>query len=151
MKEVKKNLRISIEKSRGNGNLEIFIRNKSNAKLGDSLVNFIYSVAKSLVFGIPTGTKVSDSILSEAYKGSLWHKTNALKLTGDKGRIADATEALVLYFWLYSDLDLGKLIDPLISHLDPTRLHHPKEERSTAVLSFINLFNSLFEVFSESK
>lgn len=100
---------------------------------------------------MPTGMKVSDYILSEAYKGSLWHKTNTLKLTGDKGRIADATEALVLYFWIYSDVDLEKLIDPLVTYLDPTRLHHPKEERSTAVLSFRNLLDSLYKLYFESK
>jgi hypothetical protein len=149
VQELKKSLQ---NEGRGKDkNLTSYVHNKSNAKLGDALVNFIYSVAKSIVSGIPTGMKVSDSILSEAYKGSLWHKTNTLKLSGKKNRIADAIEALILFFWVYEGLDLKELIEPLESHLDPNRLRHPKEEHSSAVLSFQNLLNFLFQIYIDNK
>ena len=149
MQELKKSLRIQNEKE--GKNLTKYVHNKSNAKLGDALVNFIYSIAKSIVSGIPTGTKVSDSILSEAYKGSLWHKTNALKLSGKKNRIADAVEALILFFWIHKGLNLKELIEPLESQLDPNRLRHPKEEHLSAVFSFQALLNFLFQIYAEKK
>lgn len=151
MQEFKKSLQIQDKKSGRSNNLTTYVRNKSNAKLGDALVNFIYSVAKSLVSGIPTGMKVSDSILSEAFKGSLWYKTNNLKLSGKKNRIADAVEALILFFWIYKEIDLKKLIEALELKLEPDRLHHPKEEHKSAVLSFQNLLDFLFQTYVEEK
>ncbi|MFX0013666.1 MAG: ribonuclease III family protein [Promethearchaeota archaeon] len=147
MQKFKKSLRIPTEDTVRKKNLVLYIYNKSNAKLGDSLVNFIYSVAKSLVSEKPTGTKVSDSILLEAYKGSLWCKTDTLKLTGKKNRIADAIEALILFFWVHEDISLEELIESLMDHLQPDRLHHPKEEHSTAVLSFLSLLDQLFRKY----
>lgn len=149
MQEIKKTLRIQDEKAGRSRNLRIYIHQKSNAKLGDSLVNFIYSVAKSLVSGIPTGMKVSDSILSEAFKGSSWHTTKTIKLSGKKDRIADAVEALILFFWIQEELSLKKLIEPLESQLEPHRLRHPKEEHVSAVLAFQNLLNVLFQIHLE--
>lgn len=149
MQELKKSLQIQNEKV--GKNLSTYVHNKSNAKLGDALVNFIYSVAKSIVSGIPTGIKVSDSILSEAYKGSLWYKTNTLKISGKKSRIADAVEALILFFWVQEGLNLKELIEPLELQLEPNRLRHPKEEHSSAVLSFQDLLNFLFQIYVEEK
>ncbi len=94
--------------------------------------------------------KVSDSILSEAYKTSLWHKNNSLGLTGNKARIADSVEALILFFWVEKDLNLEILIGPLISKLDPNRLQHPREEHKSAVNSFQSLLDSLFQIYFKS-
>jgi hypothetical protein len=131
-------------------NLMTFIQDKGNAKLGDSLVNFIYSVAKTIVSGKPTGTKVSDSILSEAFKTSLWYKNEALKLSGNKGRIADSVEALILFFWVQKDSTLEFLINPLVSQLEPNRLQHPREEHNSAVNSFQKLLDKLFQIYFKS-
>jgi hypothetical protein len=130
-------------------NLMKFIHDKGNAKLGDSLVNFIYSIAKTIVSERPTGTKVSDSILSEAYRGSMWNKSQALKLTGDKGKIADFVEALVLFFWINQSLSLEDLISPIVSELEPNKLHHPREEQSSAANSFQKLLDELFQIYKE--
>lgn len=151
MQELKKTLRILSKNMGRNKNLIAFIHNKSNAKLGDSLVNFMYSIAKSIVSEVPTGMKVSDSILSEAYRGSLWHKTNTLKLTGKKNRIADSIEALFLYFWIHENISLEKLIDPLVTQLEPDRLHHPKEEHISAVHSFQILLDFLLQIYLEKE
>jgi hypothetical protein len=147
VQEIKKSLRIQDEKMGSSKNLLTYIQTKSNAKLGDALVNFIYSVAKSLVSGSPTGMKVSDSILSEAFKGSSWYRTKTLKLSGKKDRIADAVEALILFFWVHEGLNLKKMIEPLESQLEPHRLQHPREEHKSAVLSFQTLLNYLFQIY----
>lgn len=150
MQELKKSLRdLCKDSTEHHGSLVSFVHDKGNAKLGDSLVNFLYSVAKSLVSKRTTGTKVSDSILTEAYKGSLWFKTKALELTGKKNRIADAIEALILFFWVKGERSLESLIDPLMAELEPERLHHPKEEHFSAVISFRSLLDSLYQSYTE--
>lgn len=151
MHELKKSLRDQDEKTGRSNSLTTYIHSKYNAKLGDALVNFIYSIAKSLVSGNPTGMKVSDSILSEAFKESLWYKTNTLKLSGKKNRIADIVEALILFFWVYEDISLKELIEPLMSQLEPQRLQHPKEEHKSAALSFQSLLNCLFQIYAKKK
>ncbi len=129
--------------------LSNYVHDKRNAKLGDSLVNFIYSVAKSIVSGIPTGAKVADSILAEAYKKSKWHKTQKLLLKGDKGKIADAIEALILYFWINQSIELEFFIDSLKNHLDINSFHHHKKERISAIESFHILLDDLFQIYSD--
>jgi len=44
------------------------IRDKQLASLGDAFVNFIYSLALTEINGRPEGIKVSDRILSEAFR-----------------------------------------------------------------------------------
>ncbi|MFX1285474.1 MAG: ribonuclease III family protein [Promethearchaeota archaeon] len=149
MQKLKNSLRNFSKKSGKEENLETYIYKKSNAKLGDSLVNFIYSIAKSIVSETTTGTKVSDSILSEAYRRSLWYSTNTLRLKGKKDRIADIIEALILYFWVHKELSLEKLINPLIAQLEPDRLHHPKEEYLSAIMSFQRLLDMLYNHYIE--
>ena len=147
MCEIKKRLMEISEKHVDAKSLSTYIYNKGNAKLGDALVNFIYSLAKTIVSGIPTGVKVADSILTEAYKGSLWRKNKTLSITGDKGRVADAIEALILYFWTYEELTINDLVNPIIEYLEPESFHHPREEYSSAVFSFQNLLDNLYQKF----
>jgi hypothetical protein len=44
------------------------VRDKQLASLGDAFVNFIYSLALTNIHGRPEATKVSDRILSEAFR-----------------------------------------------------------------------------------
>jgi hypothetical protein len=48
--------------------IQHIIRDKQLASLGDAFVNFIYSLALTEINGRPEGTKVSDRILSEAFR-----------------------------------------------------------------------------------
>ncbi len=124
--------------------LTVFILDRGNAKLGDALVNLIYSIAKSLVLKKATGTKVSDSVLSEAYRGSLWREE--LGLRGKKDFVADRVEALVLFFWIHRSISLDAFVTPLVSQLKPELLHHPREEHLAAIQAFKNLLDVLFRV-----
>jgi hypothetical protein len=121
-----------------------FIAHKEYAKLGDALVNFIYSLAKSLATTQTTGTKVSDSILTQAYKNSLWFEQKTLMIKGNKGKIADGIEALILYFWVAKNLSLNELIEPLSQTLKFKDLSHPRVERIVAIQAFQKLLNFLF-------
>lgn len=130
--------------------LSIYINSKGNAKLGDALVNLVYSIAKTLVTTDPTGVKVSDSILAEAYRESLWSKSSIVIIKGNKGRVADAIEALILYFWVHENVSLNNLVIPIKEKLDEKYLHHPREEHKTAVKSFKNLLNSLYTTYQKT-
>lgn len=121
-----------------------FISQKDNAKLGDALVNFLYSLAKSLATNHVTGIKVSDSILAQAYKTSIWYDQKTLLIKGDKGRIADAIETLILYFWVVKDISLNELVEPLSQTLKFKDLSHPRLERIAAIQAFQELLNLLF-------
>ncbi|MFW9780490.1 MAG: ribonuclease III family protein [Candidatus Heimdallarchaeota archaeon] len=123
--------------------LASFILDRGNAKLGDALVNLIYSIAKSLVLKKTTGIKVSDSILSEAYRKSLWRET--LGLHGRKDFLADRVEALILFFWIHGSVSWDEMVAPLVSQLKPELLHHPREEHLVAVNAFKNLLDVLFQ------
>lgn len=128
--------------------ISIFIQDKGNAKLGDALVNFIYSIAKSQVLNGSTGAKVADYVLSEAYKQSNWKKKNRLKITGNKGKIADKIEALVLYFWIKEGFSFDFFIECLANRLEEDKLHHPKDEQNSAVDAFKYLLDELYEKYS---
>ena len=136
----RKQLRFQIDEKKPQDSLLAFILTKGNSKLGDALVNFIYSLAKSAVSTQVTGTKVSDFILATAYRSSLWMNNDILKLKGKKGYLADHVEALILYFWVFEFVTLK-----------PEKLHHPREEEQIAVLSFKNLLNELKQKFLEAK
>jgi hypothetical protein len=128
-----------------------FIVTKGNSKLGDALVNFVYSLAKSAVSKQATGTKVSDYVLATAYRSSLWGKNEILKLKGKKGYLADHVESLILYFWVYELVSFEELFEYLAIDLSPEKLHHSREEEQIAVLSFRNLLNKLHSIFLESQ
>ena len=121
-----------------------FISHKGNAKLGDALVNFLYSLAKSIATNHTTGIKVSDYVLAQAYKNSKWHENKNVVIKGDKGRIADAIEGLILYFWAVKKLSLTALVEPLSKTLKFKDLSHPRLEREAAVQAFQELLNILF-------
>ncbi|MFW9841404.1 MAG: ribonuclease III family protein, partial [Candidatus Thorarchaeota archaeon] len=50
--------------------IEAIMNDKGLAKVGDNLVNFIYSLAKSVVLGHTTGEKVRDSVLARAIRAT---------------------------------------------------------------------------------
>ena len=150
MSEITKFLKEISKKPADKHFLSIYINSKGNAKLGDALVNLVYSIAKTLVTTDPTGVKVSDSILAEAYRESLWFKSSIVIIKGNKGRVADAVEALILYFWVHENVSLNNLVIPIKEKLDEKYLHHPREEHKTAVKSFKNLLNSLYTIYQKS-
>ena len=68
------------------------------ASLGDSYVNFLYSLALSKKKGEPTGTKVKSRLLADAFKKSGLRKLLPSRINRHKQ--ADAAEALIVYTWI---------------------------------------------------
>lgn len=116
-----------------------FLYDPRNAALGDSLVNFIYSVAKTLVSSSFTGIKVPDYVMVDAYKESLLF--TKIKLTGDRKKLGNVLESLLLAVWIYNLLTLDDLIQRLREELDPKKFKNAIEERRTATKAFIRLYN----------
>jgi hypothetical protein len=117
-----------------NKNLEAVLNDKGLAKIGDNLVNFCYSLAKSYVLGEATGEKVRDSVLARAIRATPVY-THMGRRT-DAGRAADAYEALMAYLWLSGKLSIQSIVDSLVSTLHIDVHTSRKEEGNLAVVSF---------------
>lgn len=71
---------------------------KDLAGLGDTYVNFVYSLMLSRKLRRPTGAKVNNRILAEAVKRSGLRKMMPRRI--DRHDRGDAAEALIVYAWL---------------------------------------------------
>jgi len=87
------------------------------ASLGDSFVNFVYSLALSRRRGEPTGVKVSSRVLSEALKKVGLRRL--LPSRTDRHIQADAAEALIVYAWVQNIMTMEEAVNILEQHEDP--------------------------------
>jgi len=69
------------------------LRDKQLASLGDAFVNFIYSLALTKLNGRPEGTKVSDRVLSEAFRLADLRRHLGARLS--RKDLANAAESLL--------------------------------------------------------
>jgi hypothetical protein len=70
------------------------MQNRKLASLGDAYVNLVYSMALTRVTGEPRGVKVSDRILSSAFKAA--GLRNYLGARQSRKNFANASEALLI-------------------------------------------------------
>ena len=113
------------------------------AKLGDAYVNFVYSLAKSAALGEPTGCKVPDTVLSNAYRNSNLTKMKTIDIRGRKGQVGDSIEGLLLWAWLTGILSLDTLVVILRENIDVTSLSHSRTEAETATKAFSVVLDKL--------
>lgn len=127
---------------------------KGLAKIGDGIVNLIYSVAKSIYLTktnpnskiIRTGKKVSKNILETALKNANMKKY--AKVRADAHDLADTVEALVAYVWFKNEMTLKQLIDFLVDNLSGD-LYNRNEEIKNATIAFTNLLNYIKKFLPE--
>jgi len=115
-------------------NVESIMHDKGLAKVGDGLVNFCYSLAKSLVLGYATGEKVRDSVLARAIRSTSVY-THMNRRT-DAGRAGDAYEAIMAYLWMTENISISDMVDSLSKSLDIDRTTNRKKEGEVAALAF---------------
>lgn len=124
---------------------------KGLAKIGDSIVNLTYSVAKSIYLTknnsnsriIRTGMKVSKKILAEALKEAnmkIYAKTRA-----DSHDLADTVEALIAYIWLSEKMSTKEIIDFLANNLSGD-LNNRVEEVNSARSAFTRLLKLINKI-----
>lgn len=87
------------------------------ASLGDTYINFAYSLALSNRKGKPSGTKVKGSILVEALKKAELRELLPARMT--RHILADAAEALIAYAWLNGYITLEETVATLEKTDDP--------------------------------
>ncbi len=101
---------------RSYNNVEELLLDKDLASLGDSYVNFVYSLAVSQKTGQPIGAKVNNEVLSKAVEASglralLPHRV-------DRHTRGNAAEALLVFAWLQDTLEMNECIK-VLSEKDP--------------------------------
>ncbi|MFW9793055.1 MAG: ribonuclease III family protein [Candidatus Thorarchaeota archaeon] len=119
------------------------MNDKGLAKVGDNLVNFIYSLAKSMALGKATGEKVRDSILAKAIRAT--DAYNYISRRTDAGRAADAYEAIIAYLWMTGKLSIQGAVESLTKTLHIDSKTSRKKEGELAALSFQHLLEQYIE------
>ena len=97
----------------GINSLELAAKDKGLAKLGDELINFCFSLAKSIFMKKCTGEKVSAKILTKAMKAS--NLRNYAKLRAKSHDIADAAESIIAYSFLKGNVTIEEMTDRLLA------------------------------------
>jgi hypothetical protein len=88
------------------------------ASLGDTYINFVYSLATSNKTCKPTGAKVKGTVLAEALKKARLREHLPSRMT--RHRLADAAEALIVYAWLNNCIKLDESVAILEKTNDST-------------------------------
>ena len=107
------------------------------ASLGDSFVNFVYSLALSKRKGEPIGAKVNSRVLSEALKKAGLRKL--LPSRTDRHTQADAVESLIVYAWIKNLITMEEGVDVLERHEDPVEAFCTLLLRTTKKLKLANV------------
>lgn len=113
---------------------ESIMNDKGLAKVGDNLVNFVYSLAKSVVLGQMTGEKVRDSVLARAIRAT--NVYNHISRRTDAGRAADAYEAIMAFLWMTGKITIQQAVESLTKTLHIDSKTSRKKEGEVAALSF---------------
>lgn len=92
------------------------VRDDNLAKLGDTLVNLIYSLARSMAKGEPDGAKAPNKVLSGSLVGSGLRHLASSRV--DSHRLADIAEALVAYAWLQDEMEIEEAAEILADFLE---------------------------------
>lgn len=99
-------------------NLQELLLDKDLASLGDSYVNFVYSLAMSQKLKRPVGAKVDNQTLAEAVTKSGLRRFLPHRV--DRHARGNAAEALLVYAWLGELLELHDCTDALSREDDPS-------------------------------
>jgi len=96
------------------------LQDKNLAKLGDSYVNFVFSLALTEVEQHPTGVKVSDKVLAEAAKRSGLRKILPNRINKDV--LGNAVEALIIHAWINKSITIEESVNILKKSInDPSQ------------------------------
>jgi hypothetical protein len=101
---------------------------KGLAKLGDSLVNLVFSLALSEYLGKPTGERVPNASLALALEmAGLRH---IIPPRTDKHGKGDVAEALFAYAWLEKKITIKEAVEILSQNLDDDVTHFTRKKET---------------------
>ena len=115
--------------------------NKGLAKLGDSITNLIYSLAKTVVIHQLDQRKVNKTILSNALKNA-GMKEFAIKRSGAHD-MADTVEAFVGFMYCCENWTIDDMVQILIPILQKYDLRDYKVEIDGAIAAFTVLLKKI--------
>jgi hypothetical protein len=105
------------------------------SKVGDPLVNFLFSLALSKVCNRPLGRKVSNKILSDAlFRADLREQVGSRMTSGDLG---DFAEGFIFKAWAEGKIGLEEAVEILSQSLSPDTTGAERHEEATS--AFENL------------
>jgi hypothetical protein len=112
------------------------------SKIGDPLVNLLYSLALSKSYNRPFGKKVSNHILSEALTRSMLrvHAGSRMK----KADLGDFVEGLIFKSWAEGKIKIEDAVETLSESLGPESRGKQLEEES--ISGFANLLKQIDEL-----
>jgi hypothetical protein len=118
---------------------------KSLAKFGDSVTNFIFSLAKTLILGQFDQRKVSKKVLAQALKDA-GLKPYA-KTRSDAHAFADTAEAFIGYMYAVHSWSVETMAEILLVSLQDGKydLNDFKQETNGATISFAVLLKKIKE------
>jgi len=120
---------------------------KALSKFGDAIVNFTYSLAKSIVLQIPMGEKVPDKTLGSALRATALRKQ--VPPHAKIGTLGDAVEAFVAFMWLTERLSLQRIVEILVDNLKYRDLSDRKKERRAARDAYIALLETSLKILKK--
>lgn len=118
-------------------NIEEILRDKGLAKLGDSLVNLTYSLAKSRIRNKPDGWKVPGKVLAEAIRRSELKAFTPRR--SDSHSLGDSAEGLIAYVWLAKVLTLEEISQVLEEEMKKWKISNRQAEMQMAINAFTEL------------
>lgn len=115
---------------------------KNLSKFGDSLINFIFSLALSEYLGHPSAGRVPNASLTIALeKSGLLHHVPPRTDKHGKGDIA---EAIIAYAWLEKIISIEEAVKILWENLSP-EVTHPSRKKEVIG----NAFGELLKIIKE--
>jgi hypothetical protein len=120
--------------------LRPIMRDHSLAKFGDTLTNFLYSLAKTKALDKPTGLSVYDKALAEVLRQI--GLRDIMPSSSPAGVLGDGVEALIGYVYLEEIMTLEEMTSIITNYLESKEtemLDDRKYERDLMVESFTKL------------
>lgn len=123
--------------------LKEILTDKRLAKLGDNIVNLLYSLVKSKLIGKPDGAKVPDTVLAEAIRQAGLRKYISTRQNADS--LGDAAEALVAYSWLKDYFEIKETAERLTALMPRVKELNRKTEKEVSIQIFTSLLKNLLQ------
>ncbi|WP_455431864.1 ribonuclease III family protein [Thermococcus peptonophilus] len=100
------------------------------AKLGDSLINLVFSLALSEYLGRPTGGRGFQTHLSPSHLRWLGLGTSYPPRTDKHGKGGDIAEALFAYAWLEKKITIEEAVEILSQNLNDDVTHFTRKKET---------------------
>jgi hypothetical protein len=115
---------------------------KNLSKFGDSLVNFLFSLALSEYLGKPSAERVPNSSLAIALDRA--NLLNYVPSRTDKHGKGDIAEAIIAYAWLEKKINTDEAVNILKANFTPDITHFVRKKEIIGIA-----FGELLKVIKE--